>query len=199
MSRNIYRIRADFDRSEVALKSHEGLDIFDLPQIKINSSSQSERENAARQVHKNAMDSFLLSNADFAVVLEDDAILTEYKEWMNFTDFDFFVPFAHNRLHLPIDLTIRQGKLPKYGAFAYLCSRAFAERYREELTKPGLADVHSHVAAKGLRSGSFVGNAVNHDNEAPSLISEARRLSFLKKHPNQAPESFLQKLLLKFK
>jgi hypothetical protein len=196
---NIYRIRADFDRSEVALTSHLGLPIIDVPQIQIDASLQSERERAARDVHKKVMDIFLQSNADFAVVLEDDAILTSSKEWINFTDFDFFVPFSHNRLHLPIDLKIKHGKLPKYGAFAYLCSRSFAQRYSQELAKPGLADVLSHAAAKGLKFGSYAGNAVNHDNEAKSMISEERRLSFLKKHPNQEPETLLQKLMLKIK
>jgi hypothetical protein len=36
-----------------------------------------------------------------------------------------------------------------------------------------------------LRFGSFAGNAVNHDNDAPSMISEERRLNFLEKYPDQ--------------
>jgi hypothetical protein len=49
----------------------------------------------------------------------------------------------------------------------------------------------SHHAAKGLRFGSFAGNAVNHDNDAPSMISEERRLNFLEKYPDQKRSKWL--------
>jgi hypothetical protein len=191
----IYRIKADWPRSPAALKSHEGLNIIDIEPVKIVKTDQANRENGATAVHKKVMKIFLETDADFCVVLEDDAILTGHNEWLNFNNFDFFIPFAHNRLHLEVDLTIRNGKLPKYGAFAYLCSRQFAERYIDLLERGGLADVVSHKAAKGLRFGSFAGNAVNHDNEAPSMISEARRQQFLLKHPSQKKQPWWKRLL----
>jgi hypothetical protein len=190
----IYRIKADWDRSPKALESHKGLNIIDIDPVKIEEIDQAKRENGATAVHKKVMNIFIESNAPFCVVLEDDAILTEHKEWLAFTQFDFFIPFAHNRIHLDIDLTVRTNKLPKYGAFAYLCSREFALRYIELLKEGGLADVVSHKAAQGLRFGSFAGNVVNHDNEAPSMISEERRKNFLKKHPDQKKSSWLKRL-----
>jgi hypothetical protein len=199
LSHLIIRIKAPIDRSPVALESHAGLPIIDIDQVQINGDSQSEREQAARQVHRNAMERFLKTEAPFAVVLEDDAILTSSKEWMLMTEYDFFIPFAHNRIHLPIDTKIREGKLPKYGAFAYLCSRKFAENYFQALAAPGLADVISHEAARGLRIGSYTGNSVNHDNEAISMISETRRIAFLEKHPDQVAATFSQRLMLKLK
>jgi hypothetical protein len=194
-SHPVYRIKADWDRSPSALASHQGLPIIDVAPIKIESSDQSSRERAAVEVHLKVMNLFLSSNAPFCVVLEDDAILSGKKDWLGFTDFDFFIPFSHNRVHVEPDYTIRVGKLPKYGAFAYLCSREFAERYVAKLLAGGLADVVSHEAARGLRFGSFVGNAVNHDNEAPSMISEERRLKFLDSHPDQKYKNWFQRLL----
>ena len=181
----VYRIKADWDRSPVALATHQGLNIVDIEPIKIDATDQAQRESAANLVHKKVMKRFLEDGHPYCVVLEDDAILSGDKAWLGFTDFDFFIPFSHNRRHLPEDNRIRIGKLPKYGAFAYLCSRTFAQRYVETLEKGGLADVVSHHAAKGLRFGSFAGNAVNHDNDAPSMISEERRLNFLEKYPDQ--------------
>jgi hypothetical protein len=190
----IYRIKADWDRSPKALQSHQGLSLTDIEPVKIEEIDQANRENGATAVHKKVMKIFVESGAPFCVVLEDDAILSEHKEWLAFTQFDFFIPFAHNRIHLDVDLTIRNNKLPKYGAFAYLCSREFALRYIDLLEKGGLADVVSHKAAQGLRFGSFAGNAVNHDNEAPSMISEDRRKNFLKKHPDQKKSSWFKRL-----
>lgn len=190
----IYRIKADWDRSPKALASHEGLIITDVEPVRIDSTSQEKRENGATLVHTKVMKIFLASALDYCVVLEDDAILSSNREWLSFTDFDFFIPFAHNRRHLPEDFTIRNSKLPKYGAFAYLCSRQFALNYLECLENGGLADVVSHQAAKGLRFGSFAGNAVNHDNDAPSMISEQRRLDFLQKYPDQKKRSWFGSL-----
>jgi hypothetical protein len=193
----VFRIKANFERSPLALASHEGLAIVDIPQIIIEATLQSERERAAREVHANAMRAFLLTEESHCAVLEDDAILCPNRDWISFKDYDFFIPFSHNRKHLPIDLRIRDGKLPKYGAFAYQCSREFAHRYLAELERGGLADVVSHVAAKGLRFGSYAGNLVNHDNEAPSLISEERRLAFLQRYPDQKPRSIWSRLFSK--
>jgi hypothetical protein len=195
----IYRIKAEWDRSPAALATHEGLVMTDIEPVKIDSSAQAQRENGATLVHKKVMTRFISDGFDYCVVLEDDAILSGDKAWLSFTDFDFFIPFAHNRRHLAEDNRIRHGKLPKYGAFAYLCSRAFALRYLEFLEKGGLADVVSHRAARGLRYGSFQGNAVNHDNAAPSMISEARRLDFLEKYPDQKSSSFGARLAALFK
>jgi hypothetical protein len=181
----IFRIKADWARSPIALQSHEGLAIVDLPPIKIDSTDQKAREGAAAAVHLSVMRRFLSTDASHCVVLEDDAILKNDRAWLTWTDYDFFVPFAHNRIHLPEDSTVVVGKLPRYGAFAYLCSRQFAQRYSALLEQGGLADVLSHEAAKGLRFGSFVGNAVDHDNDAPSLVSEERRIAFLNKYPDQ--------------
>jgi hypothetical protein len=114
---------------------------------------------------------------------------------MRFTEFDLFLPFSHNREHVPMDARIRVGKLPRYGAFAYLCSRRYAHRYHELLQRGGLADVISHTAARGMRFASFAGNAVNHDNDAPSLISEDRRKKFLAANPTSAQRSWLQRTL----
>ncbi len=190
----IYRIKADWARSPIALQSHSGLKIIDVDPVKVEELDQSKRENGATAVHKKVMGIFLASNTPFCVVLEDDAIIMPVRDWLSFTQFDFFIPFAHNRVHLPQDDTIRIGKLPKYGAFAYLCSRQYALRYHEFLEKGGLADVVSHAAAKGLSFGSYAGNAVNHDNEAPSMISEERRKDFLKKYPGQKPRSWISRL-----
>lgn len=190
----IYRIKADWDRSPKALQSHAGLNIINIEPVKIEEIDQANRENGATAVHKKVMKVFVESNAPFCVVLEDDAILTAHKDWLTFSQFDFFIPFSHNRIHVDVDLTIRNGKLPKYGAFAYLCSREFALRYIALLEQGGLADVVSHKAAEGLRFGSFAGNAVNHDNEAPSMISEERRKNFLKKHPDQKKSSLFKRL-----
>lgn len=190
----IYRIKADWDRSPKALASHQGLLITDVEPVKIDSTAQTKRENGANLVHTKVMKIFLDTGRDFCVVLEDDAILSTNREWLSFTDFDFFIPFAHNRRHLPEDFTIRNKKLPKYGAFAYLCSRPFALRYLETLEQGGLADVVSHTAAAGLRFGSYAGNAVNHDNDAPSMISEERRLEFLQKYPDQKKRSWFGSL-----
>lgn len=187
----IYRIKADWDRSPKALASHEGLNITDIEPVKIDSTAQVKRENGANLVHTKVMKIFLSAGLEYCVVLEDDAILSSNRDWLSFTEFDFFIPFAHNRRHLPEDFTIRHKKLPKYGAFAYLCSRAFALRYLECLEQGGLADVVSHSAAKSLRFGSYAGNAVNHDNDAPSMISEERRLEFLQKYPDQKKRSWL--------
>ncbi len=195
MARLVIRIRADFDRSPLALASHIGLNIVDIPQVKIVSQEQSDRERAARAVHSSAMKYFLSTNEQHCVVLEDDAILIEERDWIEFTNYDFFIPFGHNRKHLDPDLSIREGKLPKYGAFAYLCSRVFAERYDQLLQLDGLADVVSHTAARGLRFASYLGHAVNHDNDAPSLISEERRLKFLEKFPDQKDKSLFKRLL----
>jgi hypothetical protein len=190
----IYRIKADWDRSPLALRSHEGLQITDISPVKVDELGKEERENGATAVHKKVMKIFLESRNRFCVVLEDDAILTRHHEWLSFEEFDFFVPFSHNRLHLEVDLTIRKNKLPKYGAFAYLCSREFAERYVQLLEAGGVADIVSHEAARGLRFGSYAGNIVNHDNEAPSMISEERRIQFLKKFPDQTPRTLFQRL-----
>ena len=181
----IYRIKADWDRSPVALASHVGLNILDIEPVKIDAENQAKRENGATLVHAKVMRVFLESGEPSCVVLEDDAILATNHQWLSFTDFDFFIPFSHNRIHLDEDYTIRHQKLPKYGAFAYLCSRAFALKYLDLLSQGGLADVISHDAARGLRFGSFTGNAVNHDNDARSMISEDRRKEFLKKYPDQ--------------
>ena len=186
----IYRIKADWDRSPVALASHAGLNIVDIEPVKITAQNQAKRENGATLVHSKVMKVFLDSGEPFCVVLEDDAILSKNLEWLSFTDFDFFIPFAHNRRHLDENYSIRQQRLPKYGAFAYLCSRTFALKYFELLQRGGLADVISHDAARGLRYGSFAGNAVNHDNDAPSMISEERRKDFLKKYPDQKKRSW---------
>jgi hypothetical protein len=194
MNHPIYRIKANWERSPVALQSHLGLDIIDIDPVRVDELDQSKRENGATAVHKKVMGIFLASNTPYCVVLEDDAIMLPVRNWLSYTEFDFFIPFAHNRVHLPQDDTIRIGKLPKYGAFAYLCSRQYALRYHALLEKGGLADVVSHAAAKGLTFGSYAGNAVNHDNEAPSMISEERRKDFLKKYPGQKPRSWFSRL-----
>ena len=123
------------------------------------------------------MRAFLDSGEPLAVVLEDDAILEPDRSWMRLQGFDLFIPFAHNRVHRSRSRTIRPGVLPRFGSFAYLCSRAFAARYLPRLLKGEVADHASHRAAAGLVTGSFAGNLVNHDNEAHSLISESRRMT----------------------
>jgi hypothetical protein len=195
---NVIRIKANLDRSPLALESHKGLVIHDIPPVEITELEMQRKENGATLVHANAMRTFLSTDWKYVVVLEDDAILNEDKEWLSYEMFDFFVPFAHNRLHLDSNKRIREKKLPKYGAFAYLCSRDFATRYLHLLEIGGLADVVSHKAASGLRYGSYAGNLVNHDNDAPSMISEDRRKAYLKKNAasNNQP-TFIDRVRLK--
>jgi hypothetical protein len=191
----IYRIMPKFIRSARAFESQRDLTIIDVEPIVIEELAQEQREKAAVHAHAKVMRAFLDSGHEFCVVLEDDAIVGSSREWMTLTNFDLFIPFSHNREHVPEDCRIRVGRLPRYGAFAYLCSRRYAERYHELLLLGGLADVLSHDAAKGMHYGSYAGNAVNHDNEAPSMISEERRKAFLDKNPTSAKRSFLQRAI----
>jgi hypothetical protein len=191
----VYRIMPEVIRSPRAFASHADLEIVDVAPVVAESLDQSQREHAAVHAHAKVMEALLSSGRPYCVVLEDDAILGPDRTWMRFLDYDLFLPFSHNREHVPMDSRIREGQLPRYGAFAYLCSRRYAERYHQLLLKGGLADVISHHAAKGMRYASFAGNAVNHDNDAPSLISEDRRKAFLAANPTSARRSWLQRAL----
>jgi hypothetical protein len=168
-------------RSAVAIVSHAGLDIVDIPAVPPEADTLQARERATSLAHANVMRSFLESDADFAVVLEDDAILCDDRSWMAYTDFDLFIPFGHNRQHRPPNATIQHGKLPTYGAFAFRCSRRFALGFLPRLLAGEIADHALHRAAAGFRVASFFGNLVNHDNQCASLISEERRKRFIGK------------------
>jgi hypothetical protein len=192
---SVYRIMPGIVRSPRAYASHQGLEIVDVAPVVIEDLNQSQREHAAVHAHAKVMAAFLASGRPYCVVLEDDAIVGADRTWMRFLDYDLFLPFSHNREHVPMDTRIREGKLPRYGAFAYLCSRRYAERYHRLLLKGGLADVISHHAARGMRYASYAGNAVNHDNDAPSLISEDRRNAFLAANPTSSKRSWLQRAL----
>jgi hypothetical protein len=139
------------------------------------------KERAATLAHANVMRAFLNGDKEYAVVLEDDALLGSDRSWMNFTEFDLFIPFSHNRESRSPDTRIQHGILPASGAFAYLCSRRFAEKHLELLLSGEIADHSLMKAGQGLNVASFAGNLVNHDNHCTSLISEKRRLHFLRK------------------
>ena len=165
-------------RSQRAVETHAGLDLTDVEAVTPAENSTRGREIACSQAHAKVMEQFLDSDADFAVVLEDDAILDADRAWMSIAEFDLLIPYAENRKHRAPSTTIRHGKLPEYGTFAYLCSRKFAAAFIPRLTAGGIADHALHRAAKALRVASFAGNLVNHDNQSNSLISEGRRLKF---------------------
>jgi GR25 family glycosyltransferase involved in LPS biosynthesis len=165
-------------RSRRAHATQLGLEINDVDAVQPKSEERRAREIACSLAHASVMRKFLESDADFAVVLEDDAILGNDKTWMSFTGFDLFMPFQSNRQHREADTRIRHGVVPKWGMFAYLASRAFAVKYAPLLEAGIVADVAHREAAKGLKIGSFVGNAVNHDNQSVSTISEERRRQF---------------------
>ena len=166
-------------RSPRAIETHAGLEIRDFPPVVAQEDTVRDKEIAASLAHAQVMRVFLDSDADFAVVLEDDALLAADRSWMAFTDYDLFLPYAHNREHRPPDTRIRDGVLPQFGAFAYLCSREFATWYLPRLLAGEVADHAMQRAARRLRRASFSGNLVNHDNECVSGISESRRMMFV--------------------
>lgn len=175
----IYRITPTFARSNRALDSQAGLPITEIPAVVPKEDTKREREIAVSFAHAAAIQAFLATDAPFATILEDDAILSPNRDWLEFTQFDLFIPFANNRDQLPEDSTIRIGLLPRFGAFAYRCSRLFAERYLPRLLAQEITDNANHDAAQGLRFASFAGNLVNHDNHSPSQVCEARRRHYL--------------------
>lgn len=174
----IYRIMPPMPRSPRAMQSQKGLHVTEVPWVTARGSRTRDKELAASSAHAHVMEEFLKSSAGFAVVLEDDAILNEDRSWMGFREFDLFLPYAQNRAHLAPDSTVRQGVLPKYGTFAYLCSRQLAVAYLSLLRTGRVADHALQAAAAGMRTGSFAGNLVNHDNQCSSLISEHRRRQY---------------------
>lgn len=175
-------------RSPKAISSHAGIDIRDLPSAQASGNTIRDREIAASLAHAGALRAFLDSEADFAIVLEDDAILAGNRDWMSFTNYDIFLPYCHNREHRPADESIRDGVLPQFGTFAYLCSRKFAVRYLPRLLAGEVADHALQKTADGLRKASFAGNLVNHDNDSVSWISEERRV-FMGGQPTKAHQT----------
>lgn len=175
----IYRIQPTPPmRSRVAAGSQLKLFARDFPAVAASDGSLRSRERATSLAHAGVVRAFLESEAELVVVLEDDAIVGAELNWMGLTEFDLFLPFSHNREHRPFNPTVRCGVLPKYGAFAYLCSRKLAARMLPRLLAGEVADHALHRAAAGLRVGCLAGNAVNHDNQCSSMVSEGRRKKF---------------------
>lgn len=172
----IYRIWPGFVRSQKAFDSWQELHLINVPAVKaIYPQDLRSRERACSQAHANALRLFLATEASHCVVIEDDAILIN-KDWLSYCDFDYFIPFTANRLEIPgRHLTIRHGALPWFGAQAYVASRRFAEKYIPLLEAGGVTDVVNLEGSIGLRTGSFASNGIIHDNNAISMISEARR------------------------
>jgi hypothetical protein len=172
----IYRIAPAQERSARAWESAGALPFIEIAAVPAQGNTVRDKERACSAAHALAMEAFLGSEAEFAAVLEDDAIVHD-GEWVGFRTFDLFIPFAHNRQRIPFSKEVRPGVLPQFGTQAYLCSRTFAARYLPLLRAGGVADHANHVAAQGLRTGSYAGNVVEHDLECPSMISEERRLA----------------------
>lgn len=176
----IFRIKPDCIRSHCAFLSQAHIDVVDIPAVIPSGRGRRSKEMAASLAHASCMRRFLDTDHTHTVVLEDDAILEPDCSWMTFKEFDIFIPFSQNRRLVAPNTTIDRGRLPRRGAFAYLCSRRYAGRYLPYLLAGEKADRASHLAATGLVCGSFVGNLVNHDNTSFSMISERRRKMFLR-------------------
>jgi hypothetical protein len=162
-------------RSQEAIASHAALYPRDFTPAPAADASPQARANAASLAHAQVMRRFLDGEADFAVVLEEVAIVSSQPQWLGVQEFDLFIPFRDDREHLPVDETIRHGVLPESGGLAYLCSREFARHYLSRLQAGEVCDQAHHQAAAGLRKASFAGNSVYRDHPSGSLISEERR------------------------
>ena len=180
MQTPLFRIKPAETRSVLALASQAAYKWIDVSAIAAARPDRRAREIAASLAHARALEAFLDTLAPFGVVIEDDAILAPNTSWMLLAGYDFFVPFGHNRKTLPRDTVIKVGCVPRSGAFAYVASRRFALSCLPRLHAGEVADKAMRRAADGMRIASYRGNLVNHDNHSPSMISEARRLKFLR-------------------
>jgi len=175
----LFRIKPEALRSQLALLSQTPHEWIDVQAVDAVRPLRREREIAASLAHAKALEAFLATDAPFGVVIEDDAILAPNTAWMLF-EYDYFVPFGHNRKKRAANTIIEEGFVPKSGAFAYVASRRFARACLPRLHAGEVADKAMRRAAEGMRIGSFRGNLVNHDNRSPSMICEERRLKFLR-------------------
>lgn len=177
----IIRISAPFPRSPRALTSQAGLIIQEIPAVTPHSEDEAARSRAATEAHLNALTCFLRQDEQFAVIIEDDAILSDSHQWMHFRSFDLFIPFRHNRAILPPDYRVVRGEVPSLGAFAYLCSRAFASALKVHLERGEVVDHALQRSLHSFRIGSYAGNVVSHDNSCISTICEKRRQHALRR------------------
>lgn len=178
----IFRIWPGFIRSEKAYQSLRSLrHVYDIPAVISTSQSTSDRSLACTKSHARALMLFLSTETSHAVVLEDDAILNGPHDWLGFTEFDLFLPFASNRARVLPDTTVLD-RLPEWGSHAYLVSRAFAEELLRVLQTGAVSDHAIKRVAKlpdrQWKIGSYAGNVVRHDCDVPSMIDESRRLYF---------------------
>lgn len=175
---SIYRIWPGHVRSQKAFDSWKNFSVIDVPAVHaVDADNLGSRQRACSQAHANALRLFLATNHNHCVVIEDDAVLLDHS-WLSFTDYDCFIPFVSHRDETPgQDFQIRLSVLPRYGTQAYIASRRFAEAYIPLLESGGTADAVNLEACIGLRSASFASNAVIHDNDAISTISEPMRLA----------------------
>lgn len=176
---HIYRIWPGYVRSQRAFDSWRGFAVADIPSVEPQiPDSLMSRERACSQAHANVLRAFLATKDSHCVVIEDDVTLVN-TEWLGYTSFDYFQPFAANRDETPgQDFSILYEQIPFYGAQGYIASRCFAEAYIPLLEAGGIADIVNLEACIGLKAGSFASNGIIHDNCAASLISEERRLVF---------------------
>jgi hypothetical protein len=175
----VFRIWPGSIRSLRAFQSWQSVSVINVPAVEPGDPKAfRSRELACSQAHANALRQFLQTGAPHGVIIEDDVVLF-HRNWLSFTEYDYFQPFASNRDETPgADFSIREGVLPKFGTQAYLASRRFAEAYIPLLESGGVADHVNLDAASGLRVGSYPSNGVIHDTSAPSMISEERRRGY---------------------
>lgn len=180
----IFRIDIGHIRSQRAYASWSKHDVIDVPAVIVGSDSLAEREAAGCQSHIRCLKEFLKTNRPYGIVIEDDAILMG-DAWCSYGGYDLFYPFSNNRSRESgneYTLLTRAGILPLYGSQAYIASRRYAVEFIKEL-ETGLAPDHADIiAARRLenpRIASYARNAVLHDLDAISIMSEDRRQGFL--------------------
>ena len=187
-------------RSLEAYQSQKFTKWINLEAIKPNINSYYKGQIGCMLSHKLCLKTFIKSHADFAIIIEDDAIFSGSKEWINYKNYDLFFPYRYSRKNLEENLSItyfENNKRRIYnGTMAYLINKNIATLYLKIyefinllLTKDlpeeekdiieycfsadtifSLLIWINNIRNLKYRIAQYNGNSVNHDNNIISSI-----------------------------